>query len=63
MINWTLAILAIIEARNSHLTDAEATYLADKLPLLTHPHRYIEAKKIVEKLLAEVAERDRLAHS
>lgn len=60
-LNWVLSILAIIEERDSHLTDEEATYLSEKLPLLTHPHRYIDAKNIVIKLLKEVADRQRLA--
>lgn len=61
MLNWVLSILAILEERDKHLSDAEATYLSEKLILLTHPHRYIDAKRIVEKLLAEVAESERVA--
>lgn len=61
MLNWVLAILAIIEARDRHLSDAEATYLGDKLPFITHPHKYQEAKAIVEKLLKEIADQEKVA--
>jgi len=53
-LNWILSILAIIEERGKHLADEEATYLSEKLPLMTHPQRYMDAKVAVQKLLDEV---------
>lgn len=61
-LNWVLSILAIIDERDKHLSDSEASYLSEKLPLLTHPSRYTDAKRIVQKLLDEVADRDRFAN-
>lgn len=52
-INWFLSILAITEERGKPLTDAEASYLSEKLPWLTHPNSYKEAKKQIQNLLAE----------
>ena len=53
-LNWFLSILSITEERGKALSDDEAQHLSDKLPLTTHPHRYIDAKKIVQSYLDEL---------
>lgn len=50
-LNWFLSILSITEERGKALTDEEAQELSDKLPLMTHPHKYVDAKKKVQELL------------
>lgn len=49
VLNWVLSLLV----HTGNLTEAEAEHLSEKLMTTTHPQRFSDAHKIVEKLLAD----------
>lgn len=50
MINWILSIMV----HRKLLTLEEATYLAKELTFKTHPQNFVDAHKIVDKLLKDM---------
>ena len=53
MLNW---IFVIVEENNRKpFVEKEMEFVAEKLPFKTHPHRLVDARRVIEDLRKEFA--------